>query len=181
MAIGKDTAKRIVTAYPSEYPDIIMDLMEDGQDELATFLKNALEAYNKFQAIVRFGGDKEKRDMHAAEYEANMLEVAERLFSYPETVVSSKVYDDFEKVLKEVLSPIAERKSKYNPLEEPIVSHLSDDLILVSDIIDGRQVQTLYRTRSAKEATEKFKAAHHVYYKSLKKESTDVKKKTKKY
>lgn len=110
MAINDKMVKRISKATPTEYADIIMDLNEIGHNEEATLLGKALNAYNKFQNIVRFGGDKEKRDMHMAEFETYLAELAEKLFYEPETFVASTTYKKFNQTLNKTLAVFKEAK-----------------------------------------------------------------------
>ena len=110
MAMDNKIVKRISMATPTEYADIIMDLNEMGHNEEANLLNKALNAYNQFQNIVRFGGDKEKRDMHAAEFETYLAELAEKLFYEPETFVASTTYKKFNQTLNKTLAVFKEAK-----------------------------------------------------------------------
>jgi hypothetical protein len=112
MAVDQIMLKKIVMSSPSEFADIILDLYEKDYIEEAGLLSKALESYNKFQSIVKYGGEKSERDIHSANYHAYMIELAEKLFASHNTVVSSKVFDVFNKKLNHSLKLINESKKE---------------------------------------------------------------------
>lgn len=112
MALSDALIKKFVKSTPSGYADIIMDFIEAGHKDEADLLKAALNAYNKFQNIVRYGGNKEERDEHMADYNAYMVELIERLFVKPNTVVSSKVFSVLNKTLNETTKIMNESKKE---------------------------------------------------------------------
>lgn len=281
MAISDSMIKRIARSTPSDFPDIIMDLIEDGYEEEAAILEKALDAYVKFNNIIRYGGSKDEREEYAALYYTYILDFTEKIISGygdSDTLISSRVLKVLNRTLNETtrsinLTPsismvkaakrglklaekydqhsinrnvikahsiinntylgeravrsmhrtmskleakkgskgwnrsdkeypskdyinwllnggqysynwlnrkvealdkskslIERRKGKHKKsytkeVPEPITYRLSKDFVLVSDMINGVPVQSVYRTDSIKDAVNKFKAKHLSYYK----------------
>lgn len=106
--------KKIAKSTPSEYADIIIDLYDEGHNEEADLLKNALSSYNKIQNIVRYGGDKKDRLAYEADFNAYMAELALLILDNENdgTLISSKVYQVFDKNINRVLKTIQEAKKE---------------------------------------------------------------------